>query len=58
MDASVPGPLRKWDGDCYIGSSAAAIDAVARANGYVTVDVEPGFDLFLVAGQPLRYSKG
>jgi len=37
-----------WDGGCYMGSSATAIEAVARAHGYVVVDVEPGYDLFIV----------
>ena len=36
-----------WDGGCYMGSSFAAIEAVAREEGYVIVDVEPGYDLFL-----------
>eukprot|EP00966_Prymnesium_polylepis_P215613 4993189-Prymnesium_polylepis.1 len=40
--------LRRWDGDCYMGSSASAITLVAREHGYVLVDVEPGFDLFFV----------
>ena len=40
--------LKRWDGDCYMGSSAGAIAAVAREHGYVIVDVEPGLDLFLV----------
>ena len=30
-----------------MGSSFAAIEAVAREEGYVIVDVEPGYDLFL-----------
>ena len=30
-----------------MGSSFAAIEAVARDEGYVIVDVEPGYDLFL-----------
>lgn len=40
--------FERWGGNCYMGSSASALDAVARAFGYVTVDVEPGLDLFLV----------
>ena len=32
----------------YYGSSAMAIDFMARKHGYVAVDVEPGLDLFLV----------
>ena len=31
----------------YYGSSAMAIDFMARKHGYVAVDVEPGLDLFL-----------
>ena len=41
---------RRWDGDCYMGSSAGALIAVAREFGFVVVDVEPGLDLFLVDG--------
>ena len=37
-----------WDGDCYYGSSAMAIELAAREMGYVVADVEPGLDLFLV----------
>ena len=32
----------------YYGSSAMAIDFMARKHGYGAVDVEPGLDLFLV----------
>eukprot|EP00966_Prymnesium_polylepis_P331404 7386957-Prymnesium_polylepis.3 len=45
---TVPGRQARWNGDCYMGSSAMAIDMAARELGYVTVDVEPGLDLFLV----------
>ena len=37
-----------YNGDCFMGSSARAIHQVALAHGYVTVDVEPGLDIFLV----------
>ena len=43
--------LRRWDGDCYMGSSASAIEMVAQEFGYVLVDVDPGLDLFLVDGR-------
>jgi len=43
--------IRRWDGDCYMGSSAGALVAVAKEFGYVVVDVEPGLDLFLVDGE-------
>ena len=49
--AGDPRQLRRWDGDCFMGSSAGAIVAVAREFGYVLVDVEPGLDLFLVDGR-------
>jgi hypothetical protein len=38
----------KWDRGCFYGASMSAIDLAARKHGYVVVDVEPGFDLFLV----------
>lgn len=53
-DTSHPGVEsrhRRWDNDCYMGSSASAIHAVAREHGYVLVDVEPGLDVFLVDEQ-------
>ena len=37
-----------WDKECYFGSSARAIELVAKDRGYVVVDIEPGFDVFLV----------
>ena len=44
----VPPGLRHWGGNCYMGSSASALHAVAVEGGYEVVDVEPGLDLFLV----------
>jgi len=40
--------MRGWHGNCFMGSSASALEAVAARHGYVIGDVEPGFDLFLV----------
>ena len=49
---AVPGlaasELVKHGGGCFYGVSAFAIDLAARKYGYVMVDVEPGFDVFLV----------
>ncbi|EOD29474.1 hypothetical protein EMIHUDRAFT_233985 [Emiliania huxleyi CCMP1516] len=44
-------PAVRWDGDCFMGSSAGAVAAVATEFGYAVVDVEPGLDLFLVDRQ-------
>lgn len=44
----LPYGLRRWGGNCYMGSSASALQLVAEEHGYVIVDVEPGLDLFLV----------
>ena len=44
----VPSHLRRWGGNCYMGSSALALSDVGRSANYSVVDVEPGFDLFLV----------
>ena len=54
----VPRRLQQWAGNCYMGSSAAALHAVAREHRYSVVDIEPGLDLFLVrddlwVGRPL-----
>ena len=58
----VPVRQQQWGGNCYMGSSAAALHAVAREHRYSVVDVEPGLDLFLVrrdvlAGAKLRLPK-
>lgn len=45
---AVSGVEAKFDGGCFYGVSAFAIDLAARKHGYLMVDVEPGFDVFLV----------
>ena len=40
-----------WDRGCYFGSSAQAIDMVAREFGYVPVEVETALDLFFVPAE-------
>jgi len=40
-----------WDKGCYMASSAHAIEVAAREFGYVVVDIEPGYDLFLVRAE-------
>ena len=37
-----------WAGHCYFGTSARAVLAVARANGYMLAAVEPRLDMFMV----------
>ena len=50
----VPKGERHWGGNCYMGSSALALQMVAWAHNYSVVDVEPGLDLFLVPAEVWR----